>query len=411
MKTTAAAAKPMTTKAWGKLPSRYVAMQRALLPRLVFEMTISEGLGRVGGGGGDDIVSKRYNSVALGFQKTSKDEYQSSAISMGRSLSGSAGCSVEIQSAGALAPRWEDCDWSLTLLIDAGNGWSVVGKLAYPAHPKIDLSRFEGTTVRLGYKLHVRPDDVDGTAEDLTAIRATALELSDSKNAVPLSARLSLSNLAFDLTWFYPCPSARERSENELMPPCHHRRPTVDVVMGPGPEGPILVSAIRLRFANAEPGRGVRILLRNYGENEHTSFSWHREAVQDARGRVVFEHIDEAARMLRIEFADVGKNPSGPSAGDPKVTFHLSELAIIGGLCWGQTLLSSFARGFAFHGPKRLFARLRTDRAGRHPLPSLLRREWPSSKGGPVNRKFRLPYRCGGAMDYRHIRCANTPNT
>ena len=129
------------TQSWGKLPSRYSALERALLPRLTFEVALAD----------SDCVLRRYNAAALGFQKTSNDEFQSSKLNLGQSEAGNFNSNfcVAIQNAGAMAPRWEDSEWSVTVLIDLGNGWKVIGRLAYPANPRLDLTRFQGKSVHL----------------------------------------------------------------------------------------------------------------------------------------------------------------------------------------------------------------------------------------------------------------------
>ena len=90
-----------------------------------------------------------------------------------------------------------------------GNGWKVIGRLAYPANPRLDLTRFQGKSVRLGYKLHVR---------SMTMTHGGSDNPEKSRSICPtesnLDARLSFSNVAFDLTWFYPCPSLREQVVN-----------------------------------------------------------------------------------------------------------------------------------------------------------------------------------------------------
>ena len=53
------ASAPAKTQSWGKLPSRYSALERALLPRLTFEVALVD----------SDCVLRRHNAAALGFQR------------------------------------------------------------------------------------------------------------------------------------------------------------------------------------------------------------------------------------------------------------------------------------------------------------------------------------------------------
>ena len=119
--------------------------------------------------------------------------------------------------------------------------------------------------------------------------------------------------------------------------------------MGSGSEGPVLVSSVALRFANAEPGRPVRILLRNYGENEHTNFSWHRTCVQDSHGRVTLTKSTKQQESTN-QYADIVESNGGTPGTTEATILHLSEIAIIGGLCWGK--LCPHLLALSFHGPK-----------------------------------------------------------
>ena len=332
---------PQNSSAWGKLPEELTMFQRALIPRLTFKMCMHKGTSS------NDNQIKIYSAVSLGLRKINDDHLQTNEVNL--TYTDTVEYYVELKTDSPMAPRWESEDWSVRFYLNDGSGWLNIGSLSYPENTRIDLSRYKGAKVQFGCKLEVRNRN-EFTSQTGLSENAENISRMLFDSHLPIFNRLSFSNISFGLKWMYPCHALRNPLDNEIMPPFEHKCPWVDFYVGLGDEGPAFISSAKFRLANAQPGRFMRLLLRNYGENEHASFAYHRTAIQDSRGWVEFDNVNESTRIIRIQYADVGQ------ASDSLQVIHLAEIVIIGGVCWGNTLFSSFSRCFAFHSSKSLFA-------------------------------------------------------